>query len=260
MDSMKFCVLYLGRMEFKRKHLIAGGDGEEMIRCLVPAVLIRHPVLGNVLYDTGNSPLASCVYSGYTNENFPVTEFVSIESALREKGLTPADIDCLIISHLHFDHAGGMAFFRGTKAIKNVYIAEGDLKNAYYDALTRGELSPYCKESFDIPGIRFRPISGETALAEDLILFPQACHTPGVTGLVLKTKNHGNVIVTSDTVYTRYSWETKTPPGGDNAKSQDDFFKNLELLEAMRRKYDAELFFGHDEEQMKEWTGRGWMD
>ena len=204
-SHMRFCVLYLGRMDFKRKHLLANGDGEENIRCLVPAILIEHPVLGNILYDTGNSPLSSTVYSEYTNENFPVTEFVSVESALKEKGIAPSDIDLLIISHLHFDHAGGMAYFKGTKAAKNVYIAEGDLRNAYYDALTRGGISPYCKESFDLEGIQFHPISGETALAEDLILFPQECHTPGVTGLILKTQNNGNVIATSDTIYTRYT-------------------------------------------------------
>ena len=79
-----------------------------------------------------------------------MTEFVSVESALKEKGIAPSDIDLLIISHLHFDHAGGMAYFKGTKAAENVYIAEGDLRNAYYDALTRGEISPYCKESFDL--------------------------------------------------------------------------------------------------------------
>ena len=259
-SHMRFCVLYLGRMDFKRKHLLANGDGEENIRCLVPAILIEHPVLGNILYDTGNSPLSSTVYSEYTNENFPVTEFVSVESALKEKGIAPSDIDLLIISHLHFDHAGGMAYFKGTKAAKNVYIAEGDLRNAYYDALTRGGISPYCKESFDLEGIQFHPISGETALAEDLILFPQECHTPGVTGLILKTQNNGNVIATSDTIYTRYSFENQVPPGGDNAESKKDFFKNLERVKRLQRKYYAALFFGHDEEQIKEWSNRGWMD
>ena len=76
----------------------------------------------------------------------------------------------------------------------------------------------------------------------------------------MKTQNNGNVIATSDTIYTRYSFENQVPPGGDNAESKKDFFKNLERVKRLQRKYDAALFFGHDDEQIKEWSNRGWMD
>ena len=38
--------------------------------------------------------------------NYPITEMITIEEALAKEGLTPGDIDQLILSHLHFDHAG----------------------------------------------------------------------------------------------------------------------------------------------------------
>lgn len=256
---MKISVLHLGRLEFLKKHLVSCDSETEKIQCLIPAILIEHPTLGNVLYDTGNSPFYYSEYSQEILDNYPVTEFISIEQALAEKGLKPTDIDVLILSHLHFDHAGGLKYFVGTKAIRNVVVAEGDLKDAFYHVMT-GDEGAYCKSLFDIEGIRFRAINEEVALADDFILLLQQCHTPGVIGLILKTQTNGNIIVTSDTIYTRESFEKSIPPGGNNSKSQKDFFVNLDYIKKLQREYQATLFFGHDEQQIKEWSKNGCIE
>ena len=71
----------------------------------------RHPDpashLGNILYDTGNCEDFSAVYTEEMLHDYPITEMISIQEALAQKGLTPDDIDLIILSHLHFDHAGG---------------------------------------------------------------------------------------------------------------------------------------------------------
>ena len=41
--------------------------------------------------------------------------------ALAQEGLTLGDMDQLILSHLHFDHAGGLAAFAGTQAFRHVW-------------------------------------------------------------------------------------------------------------------------------------------
>ena len=46
-----------------------------------------------------------------------------------QKGLTPDDIDLIILSHLHFDHAGAEALC-GDQGIRRVLVSEADLKNA----------------------------------------------------------------------------------------------------------------------------------
>lgn len=230
----------------------------ETIQCLIPAVLIQHPTLGNILYDTGSTPLHHTEHSKHVRENFPVTEFISIEDALAEKGLTPADIDILILSHLHFDHAGGLKYFAQTNAIKKVIVSEGDLKQAYFDVMTGVEIA-YCRPLFDVPGIQFTPINDTFQLAEDITLFVQKCHTPGVIGLMIKTENAGTVIMTGDTIYTRENYEKLIPPGGDNSKSKDDFFANCERIKKMVEKENATIFFGHDESQVKEWNQKGWI-
>lgn len=40
--------------------------------------------------------------------NFGVTEESSLADSLQELGLTTADIDAVLMTHLHFDHAGGL--------------------------------------------------------------------------------------------------------------------------------------------------------
>ena len=259
MQKTRFSILYLGRLEFLKKHLMECDSETELIQCLVPAVLIQHPTLGNILYDTGCTPLHHTEHSKTVRDNFPVTEFISIEDALAEKGLKPSDIDTLILSHLHFDHSGGLKYFVGTEAIKNVIISEGDLKQAFFHVMT-GIDNAYCRPLFDVQGINFHTINDTYQLADDLTLFVQKCHTPGVIGMKIKTENAGTVIMTGDTIYTRESYEKLIPPGGDNSKSKDDFFVNTKLIKQMEKEENATIFFGHDEEQIKEWTKKGWID
>ena len=106
------------------------------------------------------------------------------------------------------------------------------------------------RELFDVEGIVYRGISGGTVLAEDLRLFVQKSHTPGVIGLVLETKSRGTIITTSDTVYTRENYEKRLPPGGTINKTEQEFYDNLAVIEEMKEKYSAEILFGHDYEQI----------
>ena len=182
-----------------------------------------------------------------------------LEEALAKEGLTPGDIDQLILSHLHFDHAGGLQHFVGTKAIDHVLVSEADLKQAWW-AVTTGNNGAYIRSLFDVEGIRFETIHDTTWLADDLGLFIQASHTPGVIGLILKTEHHGTILTTSDAIYTADSYRQALPPGGTINATTDEFYDNLERIKAMEKNYNATLLFGHDIDQILDWAGQGVID
>jgi glyoxylase-like metal-dependent hydrolase (beta-lactamase superfamily II) len=75
------------------------------MRCL----LIEHPD-ALVLVDTGAGNKENAkFYDIYGIENDAIGQAgpTQLESALAEAGFSPADVDVVIDSHLHFDHAGG---------------------------------------------------------------------------------------------------------------------------------------------------------
>ncbi len=75
------------------------------MRCL----LIEHPD-ALVLVDTGVGDKENEKFTAiYGIENAPVGEFgpTQLESALAEAGFAASDVDLVINTHLHFDHAGG---------------------------------------------------------------------------------------------------------------------------------------------------------
>ena len=82
--------------------------------------LITHPQ-GNVLFDVGlPSQVEGTGGRGrgggdvrHRNGPRPMTS----ASKLQLVGLAPADISHVIVSHLHFDHAGGLQFFPEAKII-----------------------------------------------------------------------------------------------------------------------------------------------
>ncbi|MCI9599368.1 MAG: N-acyl homoserine lactonase family protein [Lachnospiraceae bacterium] len=246
---MKVNVLYLGKLYCKRDYLIQCGDQNAMIQSPISAILIRHPKLGNILYDTGNSPYYSREYPKSVLETYPVEEFISIEEALKLHGLTAEDIDMLILSHLHFDHAGGLRYFAGTKALHNVLVSESELKHAYHHVIT-GKKSAYIKPLFDVEGIRYQTWKDELELADDISLFAQNSHTPGCAGMLLKLLEQGNMIVTSDTIYTKDNFELELPPGGSINATTEEFYTNLARIKKMQAQWNAGLIYGHDFEQI----------
>ncbi|MBU6080273.1 MULTISPECIES: YtnP family quorum-quenching lactonase [Allobacillus] len=68
----------------------------------------------NILIESG---LGKDKFTDKQKRNFGLLEESSVEESLAEKGLKPEDIDTILMTHLHFDHACGLSKYEGEKLV-----------------------------------------------------------------------------------------------------------------------------------------------
>ena len=261
MKGIRIKILDLGYMEMEKQELISGG-GSGITQSPITAVLIQHPEAGWLLYDTGNDDAWETTYPAHVRETFRIKRLITIRQALAAEGLEPRDISRLVLSHLHLDHVGGLKFFQGTPAGRQVIVAEEEARDAFY----RVNLTPdgidgvYVRRLFcGLEGIGFSPMRGERELAEGIMLFTQDSHTAALIGMRVELEETGLVLFCGDTVYTRESYEKQLPPGGELNSSSQRFLDNLNRLKQEAERTHASIFFGHDARQAAEWQAKGWI-
>lgn len=252
MTKWKMDILRLGTMSCDKYRIIKTADHTERVTLPVTALLLRHPQYGTVVYDTGNDDNWRQTYTPMARQCYPVEACIPISEALAAHGLTPADVDFLILSHLHYDHSGGVKYFAGTKAGSRVIISKAGLTYAMLQSLT-GHQDAYPRVLYDMPGITYRLIEEETALFPGLTLFLQESHAPGLIGLQIDTESHGTVLAVSDAIYLRESDEKELPPDGPNKANAAGFRENLQLVRERQKRTGAVILYGHDREQMENW-------
>jgi len=224
----------------------------------VPSIclLICQPKLGWILVDTGSHPEAM---NGYWPEEarkkIPLirTKEDMLDYRLSQLGLTAQDIDWLVLTHLHLDHAGNLRLFSGTKAGQRIIAAESEIKQALYmPFIARSDLaSGYLRPDFDrVENIAFEPIEENVKLFDDIELLYLPGHTAGTIGVMVHLENTGVVIYTSDAAN---SAENFGPPVKMSAVFYDSVAMNQSSrkLRWMQRQHNAMLIFGHDMEQYK---------
>lgn len=243
-------ILHLGKMSCQKYRIIKTEDHQERVTLPVTALLLRHPRYGTVVYDTGNDDNWRNTYTKMAQEAYPVEECITISEALAAFGLSTADVDYLILSHLHYDHSGGIKYFAGTRAGSRVLISRAGLSYAMLQSLT-GHQDAYPRVLYDLPDITYQLIEEETQLFGGLTLFLQESHAPGLIGLQVETENYGTVLAVSDAIYLQESYEKELPPDGPNPANAAGFLENLRKVRERQRSCQAAILYGHDEKQIE---------
>ena len=155
------------------------GGSDRILREPVCAILVRTS-LGWVLLDTGTDARrfrganpARDLYAPAGLPEFP-TEGDPLLDALAEHGLVPSDIAVAAISHLHFDHSGGLRHLAAAGA--EVCIQRSELAFAMHEA--RRE-DAYLRDDYDDPAIRWRLLDGDAVIAPGVDAVFTPGHTPG---------------------------------------------------------------------------------
>lgn len=170
------------------KHLLVRG-APQGIRFTVPVpfYLLEHSS-GWFLFDTGQRP-PEIPQSEDVDYISLLTEEDLAVNQLRRRGITPADISGIILSHFHWDHIAGLADFSGVTC----YIRREDAQFAPIKNMV--ETAPgkwvFPEGNFDLCG------DGE------IILIPTPGHTAGHQSVLLTLDNGERVLLTADAAYTQ---------------------------------------------------------
>jgi len=232
-------------------------------RVPVPVYLITHPTAGPILVDTGFH--ASVAAKPAANLGRLVTRFGrpgiepgrDVPAQLRERGIDEGGLKTVVLTHLHFDHASGIAEY--PEATFVLSKAEWDAATTDPRPFLRGYrpahydyLFDYRTIDFDGPGIASYASFGRSfdLLGDGSVrLVYTPGHSAGHCSVVARLRDR-DLVIASDAVYTQAQLEGRNPP--PRPLDMHRWSRSLRELQQFARTYPrAEIIHGHDPERWK---------
>lgn len=186
------------------------------------SMLIRHPVEGPILFDTGYDP-AFLTATRPIPERFyrwltPVTLAPGddLPSQLRQIGIDPADVRHLVLSHFHADHMAGTHAFPNAAILCARAGLAAACSGGRLATVRQGILRALIPADIDARA-RFFEDAPRTALSPDLAPFEDGAdilgdgsiiavelpgHCPGHWGLVVRDAAHGAHFMVGDAAWS----------------------------------------------------------
>lgn len=184
------------------------GTGGTQIPIPIPVFLIEHEH-GLVMFDTSLATQAATDPEGAYGPlaqafavDFPAG--YTIEAQLGELGFTTSDVTGVILSHMHFDHTGGLELFAGVQG----FIGEGELR---YARTPRTLDDAFFREADVAAAAQINwneiPVGYDHDLFGDgsVVILSLPGHTPGALGLKLRLPDGRTIILTGDAAHLRDS-------------------------------------------------------
>lgn len=213
--------------QFRYQAAVSGALLPEQNRLWLPvsAYLIEHP-RGLILVDTGwpraispngvfdrKAQIQTLGLPLYQVCHGVVGPGETIAEQLAQRGIRPADLDYVLISHLDTEHVGGVSSLRGAKRI---LVSEEDY---FWSGRTNFRFARpvWLNEALETFWFRVTMIGPENhscdLFGDDSV---QLVHIPGHTeGIFATLIRSGSkyVLLNSDGAFSPKSWETMTVPG-----------------------------------------------
>jgi N-acyl homoserine lactone hydrolase len=238
---MKLYLLNLGHCDADKGMVLTPGSGVGE-RIVIPIVgyLIETDDGQHILIDTGmhrkhiEDPEA-------TFRGKPFGKFITpimkpeddIANRLAEIGLTADDIDILVSTHFHFDHAGNHGDFGNSRIVVQ--------RECYEYAKANPAAFPV--DIWDLPHLKYEMIDGDVEIAAGVQLIESSGHVPGHMSAIVRLPKTGTVVLTIDAIYTVENLEH------DNWQGQVDPERGKvsgHKLAEIARRQNGMLITGHD--------------
>ena len=240
--SLQLYAMTCGWLDLPLAMLLDGEKGR--LRVPVPSYLIVHPK-GRALFDSGLGTACQSDAEAYMG---PLTKIMQVEfwpgeevSARLERIETGVgEVDFVVNSHLHFDHAGGNAQIPDARLV---------VQRREWEAAHREEgieSGGYKPVDYDC-GHDLLLTDGEHDLFGDgsAVLIPTYGHTPGHQSARLRLEG-GEVVLTGDACYLSRTLRDLHLPTAAVA-DRDAMLRSLRTLRELQAR-GARIFYGHDPE------------
>ena len=183
-----------------------------------------------ILVDTGGAQPDGVKWQPYYR-----TERESLDQALQDIGVSPEEIDMVILTHLHWDHASNNRLFPRARFI---------VQKKEYDYLMAPE--PEVKPGYDLSRVlktKYELVDGDSDIIPGISVVLAPGHSAGMQCVVVETRA-GKYILGGDLITLFENWEAKPHvPNGVHY----DLKTILESLDKIDRIQGAVLP-GHDQE------------
>jgi len=225
-----------GFIGFETSGLFYGERSPDRVAIPVTCYAIRTGD-ATILFDTGISPRAvpglmrRDLLARFAEEDLLVHRLDTL-------GLDPRDIDLVVLSHLHFDHAGGADIFPASE----LAVQKDEYAYAHYPAAFLASF--YYKKNFDLPGYRWRLLDGDAEFAPGVTVLRSDGHTPGHQSLLVELPESRPVILAADCCYWQRSIDEEIPPGvvWDPTRAMH----SIKRLKTIARLTGGRIFPSHD--------------
>ena len=154
-----------------------------------------------ILIDTGIHPEDE--HPWYTNVPIKIAPEEKLPVQLKEHlGWEPEDVDIVIHTHLHYDHAGNDYLFKNAK-----FIIQRDEFEYGMNCPETGFGFAFNKKRYDknaVPYFNWILLDGEEQVLPGIICFPTHGHTVGHQSILINTEE-GAICITGDAVNCKVS-------------------------------------------------------
>jgi N-acyl homoserine lactone hydrolase len=241
---MRLHLLRLGSIQVDKGRILTPGRDEGVwVTIPVPGYLIETDDGRRIMVDSGSPRMhignPDATYGGTTAADelhVLMTEQDDPRARLAQLDLNPADIDILVATHFHFDHAGNHGDFAKSRIVAQRLGYEYNKAN--YD--------PYTRDLWDLPHLTYDLIDGDVEIAPGVELLHTGGHAVGHMSVLVRLPNTGPVLLAIDAISTLENLQT------GNWRTADDpeqAAASAARLAALADSEGALLLTGHDPDQ-----------
>ncbi len=246
-ETVKLYLINLGACDADKGAVLTPGSGDgERINIPIVGYLIETDDGQRILVDSGmhpkhiDDPQATFGGTPFADSLTPIMgPEDDITHRLGEVGLAVDDIDILVSTHFHFDHAGNHGAFGRSRIVAQ--------RAAHEFAMTHPEACPH--DIWNPPHLRYELLDGDVELVPGVELIASPGHVPGHMSVLVRLPRSGPMLLAIDAIYTRENLET------NNWRSQRDpegARQSARRLADIAAREQATLICGHDPVQ---WAG-----